>query len=388
MKNKRLLALLLILPLLLSAGCAPRTTAAASSSPPEKSSDVLPSDSPSSGTALKGRVDLLTIPAPSLAGNLLGDPTEQGIGVYLPYDYDGSDKRYPVLYFLPGFEDHYDSYLSDFQIFMDQAMENDMIVVTVNGLNKFNGSFYVNSPVTGNWQDFVTHDVLTYVDSHYRTIPEADARGLAGHSMGGYGVIQIATNVGGLFGSIYAMSPGLFDQNGLADSPMNFKTVQSLIDSYSDLSASDAASKFMSLGGYGWPNDFALAYGAAFAYDTSKAPYIQIPAKNADGAYAHDAVWDRYQDGFGDWEDKLDAHGDNLKALKHFGIEYGTLDEFTWIPKGCDAFDALLTARGIPHQLVTFQGDHQSKIDERIKDALLPFFTQAFADVNAGSAGS
>ena len=45
----------------------------------------------------------LKIQAPSLKGNLLGDPTEQPVYVYLPPGYEGSTRRYPTLYLLHGF---------------------------------------------------------------------------------------------------------------------------------------------------------------------------------------------------------------------------------------------------------------------------------------------
>ena len=51
-----------------------------------------------------GRFVEVTIPAPSLEGNLLGDPTEQPASIYLPPSYDTSPtKRYPVIYLLHGF---------------------------------------------------------------------------------------------------------------------------------------------------------------------------------------------------------------------------------------------------------------------------------------------
>ena len=51
-----------------------------------------------------GKIVDIAIPAPSLSGNLLGDPSEQPVSIYLPPSYDSSsDKRYPVLYLLHGF---------------------------------------------------------------------------------------------------------------------------------------------------------------------------------------------------------------------------------------------------------------------------------------------
>jgi S-formylglutathione hydrolase FrmB len=50
---------------------------------------------------------------------------------------------------------------------------------------------YSNSPTTGDWEAYVTHDLVDYIDSHYRTIAGRDSRPLAGHSMDGYGTLRI-----------------------------------------------------------------------------------------------------------------------------------------------------------------------------------------------------
>ena len=51
-----------------------------------------------------GKLVEIKVPAPSLKGNLLGDPVEQSVAVYLPPSYDTSPaKRYPTFYLLHGF---------------------------------------------------------------------------------------------------------------------------------------------------------------------------------------------------------------------------------------------------------------------------------------------
>src|SRR5262249_61625687 len=49
-------------------------------------------------------------------------------------------------------------------------------------------------------------DLVSYVDSHYRTIPDRMSRGLGGHSMGGYGTIRIGMKRPDVFSSLYIMS--------------------------------------------------------------------------------------------------------------------------------------------------------------------------------------
>ena len=61
------------------------------------------------------------------------------------------------------------------------------------------GSFYLNSPFTGNYEDYIVNDVIDYVDGSYRTLPEKQHRALMGVSMGGYGTLSICLNHPELF---------------------------------------------------------------------------------------------------------------------------------------------------------------------------------------------
>ena len=67
-----------------------------------------------------------------------------------------------------------------------------MIVVAVSGVNALGGSSYVDSPVSGNWGSAVVDDVVTAVDTRYRTLARPESRGIAGFSMGGYGALALA----------------------------------------------------------------------------------------------------------------------------------------------------------------------------------------------------
>lgn len=317
---------------------------------------------------------LTTIHAASLENNMIEEDTEQGIGILLPKNYESSDRQYPVLYFLPGFGDTHEFYLNMFN--MVYSENEDMIIVIVNGRNKLQGSFYVNSPVTGNWEDFVTKDVISYIDTNYRTISDSSGRGLAGHSMGGFGVINIVMHNPGLFDYAYSMSPGVFDENGLEKSPMSFNTIKSLIEDYSDMSEQEALEDYVETLRR---NSFSTAYGSAFAYDENgKAPFIKIPQSDGNGGFVKDEVWEQYNAGYGSMAKKLELYGDNLKNLKSFAIEYGTSDEYVWIREGSEYFSKLMTEKDISHKLITFDGNHQGVVGLRLKDAVIPFFTDAF----------
>jgi hypothetical protein len=58
------------------------------------------------------------------------------------------------------------------------------------------GNLEGNAITTGDFEQFVAHDVVAYIDSHYRKIPHRASRGLVGHSMGGYGATRIGMQKG------------------------------------------------------------------------------------------------------------------------------------------------------------------------------------------------
>ena len=82
-----------------------------------------------------------------------------------------------------------------------------MIVVLANAQTRHNGSMYSNSATTGNWEDFMSRDLVAYIDSHYRTIANRLSRGIAGHSMGGYGTVRIAMRHPDVFSALLRHEP-------------------------------------------------------------------------------------------------------------------------------------------------------------------------------------
>lgn len=324
-------------------------------------------------------VTLVDIKAPSLENNLVGERTKRSLFVYVPPSYNTSTKRYPVIYYLPGFTD---SLMIGFNLPTDAdrlfnaGTVQDLIIVVASGTNEFGGSFYVNSPLTGNWEDFIVKDVVGYVDSHYRTLPQAQSRGITGHSMGGFGALNIAMHHPEVFGAVYSMSPGLFDENGLAESQMF--SYQGAIDSFFNFSEQAAGVKpeklkSLPLGSGG----FTVAYGLAFAPNPDQAPYIDYPYTTVNGQLVRDeTIWNKWDSGFGGIPDEVKQYKQNLLQLKGITVDYGTFDSYAWIPKGCEYYSAQLTAAGIPHQLLTYEGSHESGVGARISEHMLPFFSE------------
>lgn len=119
------------------------------------------------------------------------------VSVYLPPGYEKSGRRYPVIYFLHGFSTTDTDMTGWFQLqnLMDSAIAagqiRPVIVVFPNSDTKYRGSFYTNSAM-GNWADFITKDLVNWVDQQYRTLASASNRAITGHSMGGNGCLKLA----------------------------------------------------------------------------------------------------------------------------------------------------------------------------------------------------
>src|SRR6266704_7002099 len=126
------------------------------------------------------------------------------------------NKRYPVVYMLHGFTDNDEKWMGlvkhwiNLPNVIDKALASgesrEMIVVMPNAFTRFFGSMYSNSVTIGDWEDFIAQELVQYIDAHYRTISDAASRGLAGHSMGGYGTMRIGMKHPEVFSSLYAMS--------------------------------------------------------------------------------------------------------------------------------------------------------------------------------------
>ena len=121
-------------------------------------------------------------------------------------------RRYPVVYALHGYSIGAEQWTHE--IHVPQTIEGafaqgakEMIVVLPDSKTLHNGSMYSSSVTTGDFERFIAHDVVAYIDAHYRTIPERRSRGLVGHSMGGYGATRIGMKHSDVFGSLYIMSP-------------------------------------------------------------------------------------------------------------------------------------------------------------------------------------
>ena len=151
--------------------------------------------------------------SPSIEGNLEGDSSDRDVLVVLPPSYaDSPSKRYPVVYALHGISIGASQWIKE--IHVPQTIESafakgagEMIFVFPDSKTVHNGSMYSSSPTTGDFENFIAHDLVRYIDAHYRTLPQRESRGLVGHSMGGYGTTRVGLRHADVFGALYMMSP-------------------------------------------------------------------------------------------------------------------------------------------------------------------------------------
>jgi enterochelin esterase-like enzyme len=137
-------------------------------------------------------VERIKIRGASLDGNLEGNAADRDALVVLPPSYSTEKRRrYPVVYALHGYSIGAEQWSKE--IHVPQTIEGafaegtrEMIVVLPDSKTVHNGSMYSSSITTGDFERFVARDVVSYIDAHYRTIPDRASRGLVGHSMGGY----------------------------------------------------------------------------------------------------------------------------------------------------------------------------------------------------------
>ena len=108
---------------------------------------------------------------------------------------ENPDLHYPVIYYLHGWMGNQNS--GGNMLYFLQSMINNgtiepaMMVCADNYCEPFGGSIYMNSILWGDYEDYNVVDLIAWVDSSFRTIPERDARGMIGQSMGGYAAFRL-----------------------------------------------------------------------------------------------------------------------------------------------------------------------------------------------------
>jgi len=317
--------------------------------------------------AQHGTKERIKVYSHALEGNLVNDPAEREVTVYLPPSYSvDNQKHYPVLYMLHGFTDNdskwfgWEEHWINLHQVIDSALADgltkEMIVVMPNAYNLFKGSMYSSSVTIGDWETFITKELVDYIDTNYRTLSDKQSRGLAGHSMGGYGTIRLGMKYPDVYSAIYLMSACCMEGT-VTSNPEVMKTNEAIIS----IDQLDGAS-------FGVMAN--LASAAAWAPNPNNPPfYFDLP-------YAQGKV---RQDIAGKFAANrtlytVDLYIPNLKKLKAIAMDAGLQD--MGISNSTKKLHELLNAYNIQHVYESYQGNHINRIAERIRTRTLPFFSE------------
>jgi enterochelin esterase-like enzyme len=306
-------------------------------------------------------VEHIKIHGESLEGNLEGDAVDRDVFVFLPPSYSkDKHRRYPVVYALHGYSIGAEQWTHE--IHVPQTIEGafaqgakEMIVVLPDSKTMHNGSMYSSSVTTGDFEKFISHDVVTYIDAHYRTLPNRESRGLVGHSMGGYGASRIGMKHSDVFGSLYIMSPCCMSARPAgAVNPELEKKLESV------KTAEDSAK-------LAFLERAQLATAAAWSPDPKNPSlYLDLPFK--DGAVQPDVL--------AKWAANaplafIDQYIGNLRQYRAIAIDVGDQDGLrTDTAKLHEVFDNY----GIANTFEIYPGTHTSAVADRFQNHVMPFF--------------
>jgi enterochelin esterase-like enzyme len=307
-------------------------------------------------------VEHIKIHGAALEGNLEGDATDRDVFVFLPPSYaKEKSRRYPAVYALHGYSIGAEQW--SHEIHIPQTIEgafaqgaDEMIVVLPDSKTVHNGSMYSSSVTTGDFEKFIAHDLVAYIDAHYRTIPNRLSRGLVGHSMGGYGATRIGMKHSDVFGSLYIMSPCC----------LSARTEGSLkLEDEKALEAVKTAEDSAKLGFF---QRAQLATAAAWSPDPKKPPlYLDLPMK--DGTVQPDVL--------AKWAANaplafVDQYVGNLRQYRAIAIDVGDQDGLR-IDTG--KLHDVLDKYGIANGFQVYEGTHTSRVADRFQNHVIPFFS-------------
>ena len=308
-------------------------------------------------------VEHIKIHGQSLEGNLEGDAVDRDVFVFLPPSYAKEKRRrYPVVYALHGYSIGAEQWTHE--IHVPQTIEGafaegtkEMIVVLPDSKTIHNGSMYSSSVTTGDFERFIYHDMVEYIDAHYRTIPDRLSRGLVGHSMGGYGASRIGMKHPDVFGVLYIMSPCCMSPRAMVPSnPDNEKALEAV------RTPEDSAKLPFLLRAQ-------LASAAAWSPDPKSPPlYLDLPTK--DGVPQPDVL--------ARWTANaplafVDQYIDNLRQYRAISMDVGDQDG---LRVDAGKLHDILDKYGIANDFEVYHGTHTSAVSDRFQNHVMPFFSK------------
>ena len=310
-----------------------------------------------------GTVQHIKVHGTALEGNLEGDAVDRDVLVYLPPTYNRQkSRRYPVVYALHGYSIGAEQWVRE--IHVPQTIEGafargakEVIVVVPDSKTLHNGSMYSSSVTTGDFEQFISRDLVSYIDGHYRTIPNRLSRGLVGHSMGGYGATRIGMKHADVFGSVYIMSPCCLSPRPAGPANPELAKALEAVKTPED----SAKLPFLSRA--------QLASAAAWSPNPKNPPlFLDLPTK--DGVSQPDVL--------ARWTANaplafVDQYVRDLRQYRAIAIDVGDQDR---LRNDASKLHEVLDRYGITNSFEIYQGTHTSKVADRFQNHVMPFFSR------------
>ncbi len=303
-----------------------------------------------------------------LAGNLLGDPNERDLFVYLPPGYEGSEGRYPTAYLLHAYGDTAEGLVNPdtdgqrwsppiedvIDVVFGRMGVAPMIVVIPDGWTRWGGGQWVDSPVTGFFEKYVINDVVAHVDAHYRTIVSAQSRGVFGFSSGGFGAWNLASRNPEVFGAL-----GMLSGDSFLDMTHKFILYKYLDSIWPEAPDGPVEGNFWS--------EVVYDYAACYSPNPDRPPfYVDLPVAFPSGELLQD-VWDRWLS----FDPVVNVHQrlDNLRRLAGILLDVGSNDDYQ-LHWGHRLLSHHLQEAGLAHEARESRGNHGGRAYEAYQTTL------------------
>jgi hypothetical protein len=306
-----------------------------------------------------------------LRENKVGLNETRSIKVYLPPGYSNSRKAYPVVYYCHNIFWNAEKMFENGRIveLIERGFTNglvkEFILVAADYSTSTTGSLYENSPVSGRWLDFTVQELVPFIDSKFRTLPNRESRGLVGDFMGGRGVLKLAMAHANIFSVVYAMHPVAAGTGYLPWSEVSI-----------DWNKIHQAKSFTDLHGDGRAQIF-VAICQGFLPNLSKPPFycdFFMDLKNGEPRVNAEKTI-KAKAGF-HLEETLTESAANLKSMRGLALDWGRYDQNYDHVYSNREFSRKLDDLGVAHEAEEYRGTPFNKAwtdDGRFYTRVLPF---------------
>jgi S-formylglutathione hydrolase FrmB len=282
--------------------------------------------------------------------------TDRNIQIILPPGYSPDDNiYYPVIYFLHGILSNHLSYSQLVTVLNNLYASSNftkyIVVKPDASTGPYLGSFYTNSELYGNFEDYIINDVINFVEGTYKVKAGKENRFIAGHSMGGYGAMKMALKYPEKFSGVVSHS-----------GPLDFNNFDAQLPYI--LQENGGVPPYNYAPEHGVFTIVFYTMAGAFSPDLSKPDSVELPL-DVNGNFIQPILL------------KWMLHNPSglVKAMDEFPgppiyFDCGTLDELKLYEHNT-GFRDTLDVLGLPYIFESFSGFHSNKISERLNISLL-----------------